>query len=174
MRIAWNTVADYVESGLLKVDIVEGSGEDKTTIESGAAVLDLSNVFADWKVMESKARYAGGNGVKQICGDAAAKNKGDSSAKVGTILDAFSDLCNGVMPGTGSQLSMVIVALSRYHDVDHATALKAWDGYSDDKKADVKSDKKIKSHMADIRQERLDEEKNRLAALDDESDDLEL
>ncbi len=149
MRIRWNTVAEYVESGELTATVMDG----EVATDHGVTLV-LDKVFSGWKKMPPHERYAAGNGAKQIVSDGA--TKGTAREKVEKIENNFSDLIAGVMPGTGSKVSLIVKALARRFDVDDSTALKAWDGYSDDKKAEAMTDKINKKFVAEIKQERLD------------------
>lgn len=149
MRIRWNSVSDYVESGQMVATVMDG---DVAT--EHAVTLDMGKVFSTWGKMVPHERYAAGNGAKQIVADAA--NKGTAREKIEKIGNNYSDLVAGVMPGTGSKVSLIVKALARRFDVDDAAALKAWDGYDDDKKAEAMADKINKKFVAEIKQERLD------------------
>ncbi len=149
MRIRWSSVADYVESGQMVATVMDGD-----TPTDHVVTLELEKVFSTWDKMAPHEKYAAGNGAKQIVADAA--NKGTPREKIEKIGNNFSDLVASVMPGTGSKVSLIVKALSRRFDVDDAAALKAWDGYDDDKKAEALADKVNKKFMAEIKQERLD------------------
>jgi hypothetical protein len=163
--IRWSSVAEYVESGRLVATVME----DGTPTESTFTIV-LTDHYSGWKKMSPSERYQSGNGVKQIAGDSAAKDKGSATSKLATMADTVADLLAGVMPGTGSRVSLLVRAIARFHGVDESVALKAYDSWGDAKKAEVAGLRKIKSHVADIRQERLDAERAALESVADEDE----
>lgn len=157
MRIRWNSVAEYVESGLLVATVVDGDKEPT----GDSATVDLTKFYSLWKKMPLSERYAAGNGVKQICGDSA--TKGNASEKVVRITTTFEELLAGAMPGTGSKTTLIVKALARRFGKDEPEMLKIWDGWSDGKKNQALADSVNKGLVNEIKSERLEVERAAMA-----------
>ncbi len=159
MRLKWNGVSEYVESGVLTSTVMEDGQATKHS-----AKFDLRKIFPEWEKMAPVAKYAGGNGVKQIVVDGVA-SVANAVDRVALININFAELVAGTMPGTGSKLSITVSAIARVAKISDEHALVAWDAYSDAVKKEKAAHPQVVAAMADIREERATAEKKRLAEL---------